>query len=50
MRNTFDVGRVTVQEYMRTYQDNSGKLRILISFKVYVDKILRIIHSANGNF
>ena len=50
MKNTFDVGRVTVQEYMRTYQDNSGKLHILIRFKVYVDTILRFIHSANGNF
>ena len=36
MRNTFDVGRVTVQEYMRTYQDYSGKLHILIHFKVYM--------------
>ena len=44
MRNTF-----TVQEYMRTYQDNSGKLYILIRFKVYVDKILRFIHSILKN-
>ena len=50
IRNTFDVGRVTVQEYMGTYQDNSGKLLILIRFTEYVDKILRFIHSANGNF
>ena len=50
MRNTFDVGRVTVQEYMSTYQDNSGKSYIFIRFKVYVDEILRFIHSANGNF
>ena len=32
MRNTFDVGRVRVLEYMRTYQEYFGKLPILIRF------------------
>ena len=50
MRNTFDVGRVRVLEYMRTYQEYFGKLPILIRFKEYVDNMFRCIHSANGNF
>ena len=50
MRNTFDVGRVRVLKYMRTYQAYFGKLPILIPFKEYVDNMFRCIHSANGNF
>ena len=41
MRNTFDVGRVTVQAYMCTYREHSKKLHILIRSKEYVDTIFR---------
>ena len=47
MVNTFDVSRIRVLEYMRTYQEYLRKLPILIRFKEYVDNIFRCIHSAN---
>ena len=49
MRITFDVGRVTVQEYMRTIPRKFRKLHILISFKEYFDKKMKLIYSSNGN-
>ena len=50
MRVTFDVGRVTVHEYMLTYQENIEKIHILIRFKNIIDKIVKLIYSANDNF
>ena len=42
MKNTFDVGRVRVLEYMRTYQEYFGKLPILIRYKEYVATCLDV--------
>ena len=49
MRITFNVGKVTVQENIRTIPKKFGKLYISILLNNILITIMRFIHSANGN-
>ena len=50
MRITFDVGRVTVQEYIRTIPRNFEKLHILRRFKQCLDRKIKIYPFSKWQF
>ena len=48
MRNTFNVSRVAVYDYVRTIPRIFRKTAYFMRFIKYIDIILRFIHSACG--